>query len=291
MSWWRRNLDLSAGEHSLRFSSEHPFKVRELRVTSDGQPLTLNFTEGELLKANGAVAFSFIAPGGTVEVSAWLNDAPDQDEMRRRYDLEVAAVDRAVGALIKDIERRGLDRETVIVLTSDHGEALGEHGQFGHVNTLYDEVLKVPLVIRPLSLRDRRALAVSSDRLVTHTDLAPTILELADVAPWKDMRGSSLISNSASRTLLAETHAPEAPRDLLCLRDEQTKLIYDPVAERFTCHDLVDDPAEERDVYAERAASLTAWERRLREHAALTSEAAPRHDASGHLAALGYAGD
>ena len=291
MSWWYRNLDLSHGEHTVRFSSEHPFKARELQVSSEGQALEVHFTAGELLKAHDDIEFTFNAPGGSVEISIWINDAPDEEEIKRRYDLEVSAADRAVGALIKDLKRRGLNRNTVIALTGDHGEALGEHGQFGHVTTLYDEVLRVPLVIRPPSLRDRRSLKERAQELVTHIDLAPTLLELIDIAPWDEMRGSSLLSDEGERTLLAETHTPEAPRDLICLRDERTKLIYAPGTDSFTCYDLVSDPGEEHDVYSHRAGTLDEWERRLRAHALLANKSSRRRDAGGHLAALGYAGD
>jgi len=292
MSWWRRTLDLSPGEHSIRFASKHPFKAREVRVTSNRAPLSLSFIEGAPLEVGTSLAFSFEATGAPVEISVWLNDAPDLQEIRRRYDLEVAAVDHAVGELLRDLERRGVADETLVILTADHGEALGERGQIGHVNTLYDEVLRVPLVIRSTMNRDHRALSKSSRRLVTHVDLAPTILELADVAPWRDMRGESLLSRQRSRTLLAETHKPEAPRDLLCLRDGETKLIYDPAADSFTCYDLVNDPGEEHDVYEERAGSLDAWKDRLRAQAArATAGSKLRRDPKGHLAALGYAGD
>jgi len=292
MSWWKRTLDLDPGEHTIQFSSAHPFKAREVRATSNGRPIALRFTEGALLQAHTTLAFQFEAPAEALEVSVWLNDAPDLDEIRRRYDLEVAAVDRAVGALLTDLDRRGLADQTVVILTSDHGEALGEHGQVGHVNTLYDEVLRVPLVVRSHRSRDHRVLSRIVGRLVTHADVAPTILELLDVAPWDGMRGTSLISDAGPRTLLAETHKPEAPRDLLCLRDERTKLVYDPASGRFTCYDLVADPAEEHDVYATRADSLDSWEARLRAQAALASQStSTRHDPSGRLATLGYAGD
>ena len=291
MSWWYRNLDLSPGEHSIRFASDHAFKARELRVTSNGEPLTLKFTEGGLLKANEDIAFTFDAPGGEVDISIWLNDTPDHEEIQRRYDLEVSAADRAVGALVKDLKRRGLDRNTLIVLTGDHGEALGERGQFGHVNTLYDEVLRVPLVIRPLNTKDRRTLKANEEELVAHIDLAPTILELIDVAPWSDMRGASLLSNQKRPPLLAETHTPEAPKDLLCLRDHQTKLIFEPETNSFTCYDLLRDPLEVRDIYPERAGTMDDWERKLRAQAALSAGTNIRRDAGGHLAALGYAGN
>ncbi len=292
MSWWKRTLDLAPGEHSIRFTSLQPFKAREVLASSGGAPLSLNFTEGAPLKAHTTLSFAFDATEGPVELSVWLNDAPDLEEIRRRYELEVSAVDRAVGDLLRDLERRGVADDTVVILTGDHGEALGEHGQIGHVNTLYDEVLRVPLVIRTTSSRDQRALSKNSERLVTHVDLAPTILELSDVAPWNEMRGASLVSETKPRTLLAETHKPEAPRDLLCLRDERTKLIYDPAADEFSCYDLQNDPSEERDVYRARASSLGEWRRRLRAQAAEAAKGrATRRDVQGHLAALGYAGD
>ena len=304
MSWWKRSLDLVPGTHTIRFSSAAPLKVRDVRVSADGVPLTLHFTAGAPLRAHANVAFEFDvavhandADGASnthqrVEVSVWLNDAPSLEEIRRRYDLEVSAADRAIGALLQDLERRGLADDTLIVLTADHGEALGEHGQIGHVNTLYDEVLRVPLIIHTPRRHEHRDLARNARRLVTHTDIAPTILELLDIAPWRGMRGRSLLSDTSKRTLLAETHKPEAPRDLLCLRDSTTKLIYDPSADQFTCYDLRRDPAEEHDIYAARAGSLTTWENQLRTHAArAASVPATRRDDGGHLAALGYAGN
>ena len=292
MSWWKRTLDLSPGEHTIRFTSHFPFKAREVKASSMGASLPLKFEEGAPLRANTELSFTFSATGEPVELSVWLNDAPELDEIRRRYDLEVEAVDRAIGDLMRDLERRGVADETLVIVTSDHGEALGEHGQIGHVNTLYDEVLHVPLVIRPTTKRAERALKRSAQRLVTHIDLAPTVLELTDVAPWDGMRGASLVSETRPRTLLAETHKPEAPRDLLCLRDEETKLIFDPAADSFTCFDLTADPGEERDVYAARADSLAQWRAKLRAHAAKASgRSSTRRDEAGHLAALGYAGN
>ena len=184
------------------------------------------------------------------------------------YDGELLDLDRQLSVFLRDLEVQMSGEPYLLLITSDHGEALGEHGQIGHVNTLYDEVLKVPLVIRTPSTRDRRALSKSSERLVAHVDLAPTILELTDLAPWHGMRGASLVSQTRPRTLLAETHKPEAPRDLLCLRDEELKLIYDPAADAFSCFDLVEDPGEERDIYSARASSLAPWRARLRSHAA-----------------------
>ena len=62
------------------------------------------------------------------------------------YDGAIAAVDARVGQLLRELATRGLDRNTLVILTSDHGEGFDEHGLLGHLNSLYRELLHVPLI-------------------------------------------------------------------------------------------------------------------------------------------------
>ena len=64
------------------------------------------------------------------------------------YDGEIAWTDRHVGLLIERLEEHGLLDETIVVVTADHGEEFFEHGRFGHRKELYDESVRVPLVVR-----------------------------------------------------------------------------------------------------------------------------------------------
>jgi arylsulfatase A-like enzyme len=91
------------------------------------------------------------------------------------YDGAVAFVDEHVGAFLQELDRRGLAQNTIVVLTSDHGESFGEHKLFEHRNTLYREVIHVPLLMKwPQHVP--RGLRVS--RPVSNVSIAATLLDL-----------------------------------------------------------------------------------------------------------------
>jgi len=113
------------------------------------------------------------------------------------YAGEITMVDFWFGRLMNRLESLGLLDDTTVIFTSDHGFYFGEHGYFGKASLrdggwdqskLYDEVTRVPLLIRKPGIKPNR---VSS--LVTHPDLMPTILELAGVKPPKGIFGKSVL--------------------------------------------------------------------------------------------------
>jgi len=116
--------------------------------------------------------------------------APTPEVMRAValcYDASVKAADAAVGALLAELRRRGRLEHTIIAVTSDHGEELREHGRVGHGYTLYEEVIRVPLIVW-VPWRTEGIVVREVVRLI---DLAPTLLELADVRPPKTFEGRS----------------------------------------------------------------------------------------------------
>ncbi|MEE8468515.1 MAG: sulfatase-like hydrolase/transferase, partial [Planctomycetota bacterium] len=203
------------------------------------------------------------ADAGTWTLRLWIHDTPGLPEIRRRYALEVEAVDRAVGELLDGLRERGLYESSLIVFTSDHGEGLGEHGSVGHGRLLYDELLHVPLVIKlpqgDPRLGDLRAVAGG---LARHVDLLPTLTQLLNLEHFPGAMGRSLLEGGP-RTLLAEAHPPEAPRDLYALRDARFKLIHDPDQDLFELYDLVRDPRELTNVFGS-GERFPAWQERLR---------------------------
>ena len=111
----------------------------------------------------------------------WIElDAADRQYVETTYDAEILAMDRAFAKLVTGLVERGLWEETVVVFTSDHGEEFGEHGKMGwHAHTLYDELLKVPLVVKPAA-PDADGWAGRRMRpQVRLIDIAPTVLALA----------------------------------------------------------------------------------------------------------------
>lgn len=117
-------------------------------------------------------------------------DPQDIERERSAYEASLSSIDQQLGRLFDALEARGIDDNTLVVVTSDHGEQFGEHGLMDHGNSLYRPVLEVPLVIRypdsvPAGLRIRGAVSLR--------DVAATIADLADVEP-APFPGTSLAS-------------------------------------------------------------------------------------------------
>jgi choline-sulfatase len=112
------------------------------------------------------------------------------------YDGEIAFVDREVSRLLNSA-----GKETVIILTADHGESLGEHGETTHAVFLYNATIRVPLLIRAPGLKPRKRLDA-----VSLVDLAPTLLEFAGEKSSVKVDGVSLLQPPPEqRTLIAES--------------------------------------------------------------------------------------
>ncbi len=179
------------------------------------------------------------------------------------YDAGVAHADAVVGRLLERLARLGLADDTIVVLTSDHGESLGERGRVGHGN-LYDDNLLVPLVISyPRRLAARRV-----ERQVRLIDLMPTVLDLAGVETPPGLDGESLLALATGGDLGGE--APPAWSysgwtnfGLAVRRDNALKYIFNDAPWPAVCADdelyeLDRDPAEleDRAEVSEHAAAL-----------------------------------
>jgi arylsulfatase A-like enzyme len=118
-------------------------------------------------------------------------DAEDIRQIQGLYDGTVNAVDDAVGHVLKTLDRLELSERTIIVVTADHGEVLYDHGHGqGHGDHLFgDEVTHVPLVVYD----PRFGKARREEKIVREVDLAPTLYELAGIAPPSDLDGRSLV--------------------------------------------------------------------------------------------------
>jgi arylsulfatase A-like enzyme len=112
-----------------------------------------------------------------------------QERVEALYEAEIRCADAAIGDLLDEMKRRGWLDDTIVVVTSDHGESFREHGTTEHGWNLYPEVYEVPLVI---AWPGRLAGGVRVDRQVSSIDVAPTLLELAGLAVPRSFEGRSL---------------------------------------------------------------------------------------------------
>jgi len=167
-------------------------------------------------------------------------------------------VDDYVGKLVALLAETGLDKNTAIVLFADHGEAFGDHvfageRMFFHGQTVYDELLHVPLLVLVPGVAPRRV-----DDPVMLVDLAPTVLDLVKLPIPDDFQGRSLLpavlgDALPARPVLAELlPAKSWPHEARALLSGNLKLIWRPDDGVTQLFDLGADPVEKKDLSRER---------------------------------------
>jgi arylsulfatase A-like enzyme len=140
--------------------------------------------------------------GGEIDASTRVWNA-----VKDWYDGEVRFADSLVGDLIQTLRRENLYEETTIIVVGDHGEHFGEHGRAGHQFSLFDELLHVPLVVKPA---ESWQTIESSAELVSLVDLYPTILDGLDLGIPASVQGESLFQSHSRETLFAEYGKPKS---------------------------------------------------------------------------------
>ncbi len=184
------------------------------------------------------------------------------------YDGEIAFADEALGALLHRLEALDLRDNTLVVVTADHGEGLGEHNENTHSTLLYNSTLHVPLII---SVPGQQESMTIGQRVGT-VDIAPTILDLLQLEAPEVMQGKSLSPLIESKgapvagfpsALYAETLSPRLSQGLGELRvlfDRQYKYIFGPRPELY---DLEEDSRERMDLSALEPDAAAGMYRRL----------------------------
>jgi arylsulfatase A-like enzyme len=179
------------------------------------------------------------------------------------YLAEVANADRALGRLIDALRNSGRLDRTIVVVTADHGEGRGEHGEMSHGMLLHDATQHVPLVVRVPGAKPSRC-----DDLVRLCDLAPTLLELLRVAVPTGLDGRSLAAAFRGGELddedaYLETISTQLAFDLAPLFGVRTKEWKLVVGSRPHLWHLADDPGETKEVAADHADVVAALMRKL----------------------------
>lgn len=219
----------------------------------------------------------------------------------RPYEAEVAYTDALVGGFVGELEERGMLERSLVVLTADHGEGLGDHGETFHGYFVYDSTIHVPLILR---LPGRAFAGRRLGDAVSHVDIAPTILELAGRELPTSLQGRSLLGlldaegrgdGAAETAVYAESFYPLlhygwAP--LRSLRTASHKYIEAPDPELF---ELASDPGERTNRFADQsrvgrqlARDLRAMAERLEEGASATTAPDIDEETLSQLRALGY---
>jgi arylsulfatase A-like enzyme len=182
-----------------------------------------------------------------------------------RYRGGIRYIDEQIDQLLRALESRGKLANTIVVITADHGEQWGEHGQVAHGNSLYRQLLHVPLLIMyppkvPVGVRVRRQ--------VTGRDIPATILELAGIPRDSAIGGVSLAAlwrdgTARGSDVVAEVDQNSRPMDTFANWYGPMKAIVDDTLHvirrgdgTFEAYAYRSDPAEERELVAARGDSL-----------------------------------
>ncbi|HEY7792298.1 MAG TPA: sulfatase-like hydrolase/transferase [Vicinamibacterales bacterium] len=212
------------------------------------------------------------------------------------YDQEVAYDDQEVGQLIGLLKRKGLYDQATIVLLSDHGEGLGDHGELEHGVFIYDDTIRVALVMK---LPGNRSAGRRVPVPVQHIDVLPTILDLLHMSRPSDLRGRSLVpALDGTGTIPEQGIYAEAmyPRyhfgwsDLHSLTDVRYRYIQAPHPELY---DLERDPGERHNIAADRPRVAEAMAAALTQMMSGAKADAPSQvspDTLARLQSLGYVG-
>ncbi len=164
-----------------------------------------------------------------------------------RYDGEIAYTDHQIGRLLDGLAELGLQQKTIVALLADHGEEFLEHGGTRHGRVLYNEVIKVPLIIYVPTFKGKRI-----NQEVSCLDLFPTLLNLAGLRPPREMDGVSLVplmldKGTHHRRAVYSQHINLWNWDLLkaAIIKDGWKLIYTVEGNQYELYDLNADPGEQ----------------------------------------------
>jgi glucan phosphoethanolaminetransferase (alkaline phosphatase superfamily) len=139
----------------------------------DGKPVLFHFhlMSAHVLGRRDAATARY-APAASYALPA---NRGSEERVVNFYDNGVMQADATIGSLLATLERKGYLRDTVVAITADHGESLGEHGLYQHANSVREEALRVPFLL--LSYGHRPGRPIDERRLASQVDIAPTLLE------------------------------------------------------------------------------------------------------------------
>lgn len=169
---------------------------------------------------------------------------------RELYRGEVRYIDWAVGDILRAVRRNGLENRTYVCFSSDHGEELYERGRYGHGYSMYDQLVRVPLIVAGPGLGQEAV-----DTPVSEIDLVPTFADLLGAPARPEWRGRSLVpmmrgEPAAAQPVYAQAthHFRYRPEPMQMVLAWPWKLIRGLETGRKELYHLAEDPAETRDV-------------------------------------------
>jgi hypothetical protein len=249
VSWLRKNRDEKC------FLVLHHYDPHSVYIA--GEECLSRFDpgyEGPFRFRFGSLDILQKAKVGRISEAVDLTDA-DIHHIKALYDCEILRTDRAIGRLVDSLEAWGSLEETMIFVTADHGEEFLEHGSIEHGQTVYEETIKVPLVLFCPPLVDGPLRVKNQVGLI---DVAPTILDALSIERPQHFEGKSLMpfvssdfgpidesprpSGIPAGCLISEAVIHRSEKK--ALRWPPWKLIFDPFFGATELYHIAEDPGE-----------------------------------------------
>lgn len=183
------------------------------------------------------------------------NQAGEKETPFEGYLAELGLIDQQLARLFEYLESSGQQQRVVLLLSADHGEAFGEHGMLYHGKNIYEELIRIPLMIHGPSIRPG-----SVEHPVTLLDLSPTILDLFGVSTPGSFMGQSLVPllEGKNQRLERPIAVDSGRRKQALYFEDGIKVILDLPARTVEVYDLAHDPAELHDLIDDPARDFTA---------------------------------
>ncbi len=208
----------------------------------------------------------------------WKVGELDRKWVEALYYGEISYHDDHMGVFFRELKQQGLLANTMIVVTNDHGEELGERGRWGHGHSLYEEMIRAPLLFHypPIFSRGKRA------DVVEHVDIAPTIVDALGLKPLKDADGQSLLPLVRGAPESRPTYAvSEFLGGSRALRVGRWKLIRSARG-LGKLYDIMEDPQERKNRAKQAPIALRVCEVYLGEALATPTKRLRRHERRQH---------
>lgn len=165
------------------------------------------------------------------------------DDARRAYYAMCTHIDHQLRLVIGTLREQGILDDTIILITADHGEMLGQHRMWSK-RLFYDPSANVPMILLGPVGDERIAVGTEDDRLVGLQDVMPTLLDLAGVEAPTGMDGRSMVTGERRAHLYGELGEGDGSFITRMVHDGRHKLIYYPIGNQRQLFDLVSDPDE-----------------------------------------------
>lgn len=174
-----------------------------------------------------------------------MDDETKMAMARKGFYAQCTYIDHQLRLLVGTLREEGLLDNTIIMLTGDHGDMLGNHRQWAKPPML-EYAAKIPMILVPTADYAHGGHHVRDTRFAELRDVMPTLLDMCGVPIPDTVEGLSLVSDAARDHLYCEHH--EDDRSMRMVRRDRYKLIYYPAGNRIQLFDLIDDPREMKDL-------------------------------------------